>query len=85
MRACGDVRVGEAAELRNECEVLVRIRKGYGWQLEEHPKIAGQAAAGIKAPSEAGAAAGRRLGPAALWGAAAVGPSSALQPCSVAG
>lgn len=50
MRGCGDVCVGEAAELRNECEVLVRIRKGYGWQLEEHPKIAGQAAAGIKAP-----------------------------------
>lgn len=27
--------------MRNECKVLVRIKKGYGWQLEEHPKIAG--------------------------------------------
>lgn len=27
--------------MRNDCKVLVRIKKGYGWQLEEHPKIAG--------------------------------------------
>lgn len=85
MRVSGNVRAGEVAELRNECEVLVRIRRGYGWQLEEHPKIAGQAAAGIKAPSGAGATAGRRLGPAALWRAAAVGPGTALQPCCFAG
>lgn len=32
---------GEAAGMRNECKGLVRIKKGYGWQLEEHPKIAG--------------------------------------------
>lgn len=45
---------GEAAGMRNECKGLVRIKKGYGWQLEEHPKIAGAiacwgAGAGIKA------------------------------------
>lgn len=28
--------------MKNEREVLVRIRKGSGWQLEEHPKIAEQ-------------------------------------------
>lgn len=27
--------------MRNECEVLVGIKKVYVWQLEEHPKIAG--------------------------------------------
>lgn len=32
---------GEAVGMRNECKVLVRIKKGYGWQLEEDPKIAG--------------------------------------------
>lgn len=34
--------LGEAVKMRNEREVLVRIRKGSGWQLEEHLKIAGQ-------------------------------------------
>lgn len=32
---------GEAVGMRNDCKFLVRIKKGYGWQLEEHPKIAG--------------------------------------------
>lgn len=32
---------GEAVGMRNECKVLVRIKKGCGWQLEKHPKIAG--------------------------------------------
>lgn len=34
--------LGEAGKMKNEREVLVRIRKGSGWQLEEHPKIAEQ-------------------------------------------
>lgn len=39
---CACVRVwGEAVGMKNECKVLVRIKKGYGWQLEEHLKIAG--------------------------------------------
>lgn len=64
---------GETAGTRNECEVLARIKKGYGWQLEEHPEIAG-VVSGVRSggwgqgPGAAAAAMGREAGAACSAG-----------------
>ena len=55
--------------MRNECKVLVRIKKGYGWQLEEHPKIAGAVSLlGVVVGIKAAAAVGREAGASLLCG-----------------
>lgn len=64
---------GETVGMRNECEVLARIKKGYGWQLEEHPEIAGVVSVvgsggWDQGPGAAAAAMGREAGAACSAG-----------------
>lgn len=71
--ACVSV-CGEAVGMRSECKVLVRIKKGCGWQLEEHPEIAG--AVGLLG-SSGGDEGGSRVGAAAAAGGGRLGPACA--------